>query len=73
MNKEKKLKRTRDSASLGAKTLREIMLKKSKEKTWNSASLRKETLKNRNEDFKSKVLGKEVRSNVLKNYKGVRP
>jgi hypothetical protein len=34
------------------------------EKTWDSASLRKETLKNRKEDFKSKV---------LKNCKGVRP
>jgi hypothetical protein len=32
------------------------MLKNSKEKTWERVSLRKETLKNRKEDFKSKVL-----------------
>jgi hypothetical protein len=30
--------------------------KNAKEKTWDSASLRKETLKNRKEDFGSKVL-----------------
>jgi hypothetical protein len=36
-------------------------------------SLRKETLKNREEDFKSKVLKKDFRSKVLKNCKGVRP
>jgi hypothetical protein len=33
-----------DSASLGAKTLREIMLKKNKEKTWDRPSLRKKVL-----------------------------
>jgi hypothetical protein len=32
------------------------MLKNSQETTWDSESLRKETLKNRKEDFKSKVL-----------------
>jgi hypothetical protein len=36
-------------------------------------SLRKEILKNRKEDFKSKVLRKDFRSKVLKNCKGVRP
>jgi hypothetical protein len=36
-------------------------------------SQRKETLKNRKEDFKSKVLRKDFRSKVLKNYKGIRP
>jgi hypothetical protein len=36
-------------------------------------SLRKESLKNRKEDFKSKVLRKDFRSKVLKNCKGVRP
>jgi hypothetical protein len=45
---------------LRTKTLREIMLKKTRD----SASLRKETLKNRKEDFRSKV---------LKNCKGVKP
>jgi hypothetical protein len=60
----KKLKRTWDNASLGAKTLREIMLNNSQKKTWDRANLRKEILENRREDFKSKV---------LKNYKGVRP
>jgi hypothetical protein len=37
------------SASLRAKTLREI-------KIWNRVSLRQETLKNRKEDFRSEVL-----------------
>jgi hypothetical protein len=36
-------------------------------------SLRKETLKNRKEDFKSKVLREDFRNKVLKNCKGVRP
>jgi hypothetical protein len=36
-------------------------------------SLRKETLKNRKEDFKRKVLRKDFRSKVLRNCKGVRP
>jgi hypothetical protein len=40
-------------------------------------SLRKETLKNRKEDFRSEVLKnrkkKDFRSKVLKNCKGVRP
>jgi hypothetical protein len=49
------------------------MLKKSLEKTWDRASLRKETLKNRKEDFKSKVLRKDYRSKALKNCKTVRP
>jgi hypothetical protein len=30
--------------------------KKAKEKSWDSVSLRKETLKNRKEDFRSKIL-----------------
>jgi hypothetical protein len=59
--------------SLRAKILREVMLKKSEEKTWERASLRKETLKNRKEDFKSKVLRKNFRSKILKNCKGTRP
>jgi hypothetical protein len=33
--------RTWDSASLGVKTLREIMLKKATEKTWDRASIRR--------------------------------
>jgi wobble nucleotide-excising tRNase len=70
-----KQKKTWDSASLGAKTLREIMLKK--EKTPDRASLSKEALKNRKEDFRSEVLKnrkkKDFRSKVLKNFKGVRP
>jgi hypothetical protein len=37
--------------------------KKAKERTWDSARLRKETLKNRKE-FKSKVLRKDFRSKV---------
>jgi hypothetical protein len=36
-------------------------------------SLRKEALKNRKEDFKSKVLRKDFRNKVVKNCKGVRP
>jgi hypothetical protein len=32
------------------------MLKKSLEKTWDRVSVRKETLKNRKKDFRSKVL-----------------
>jgi hypothetical protein len=40
-------------------------------------SLRKETLKNRKEDFRSEILKnrkkKEFRSKVLKNYKDLRP
>jgi hypothetical protein len=36
-------------------------------KTWDSASLRKETLKNRKEDFRSKVLKKDFGSKALKN------
>jgi hypothetical protein len=36
-------------------------------------SLKKETFKNRKEDFKSKVLRKDFRSKVLKNCKRVRP
>jgi hypothetical protein len=36
-------------------------------------SLRKETLKNIKEDFKSKVLRKDFKSKVLKHCKGVRP
>jgi hypothetical protein len=36
-------------------------------------SIRKETSKNRKEDFKSKILRKDFRSKVLKNCKGVRP
>jgi hypothetical protein len=35
------------AASLRAQMLREIMLKNSYEKTWDRASLRKESLKNR--------------------------
>jgi hypothetical protein len=45
-------------------------------KTWDSESLRKETLKNRKEDFSSKSLKnrkEDFRSKVLKNCKGVRP
>jgi hypothetical protein len=46
-------------------------------KTWNRMSLRKETLKNRKEDFRSEILKnrkkKEFRSKVLKNYKDLRP
>jgi hypothetical protein len=42
--------------------------KKGKEKAWDRASLRKETLKIR-KDFKSKVLRKAFRSKVLKNCK----
>jgi hypothetical protein len=53
---KKAKERTWDSASLRAKTLREIMLKKSQEKTRDRARLRKETLKNRTEDFRSKIL-----------------
>jgi hypothetical protein len=34
---------------------------------------RKETLKNRKEEFKSKVLRKDFRSKGLKSSKGVRP
>jgi hypothetical protein len=45
------------------------MLKKSSEKTWDSVSLRIDTLKNR-KDFKTKVLRKDFRSKVLKNCKG---
>jgi hypothetical protein len=44
-----------------------IGFRKAKEKlkrTWDSASLRKETLKNRKEDFRSKVLKIEKRSRV---------
>jgi hypothetical protein len=48
------------------------MQENSKEKTWDSVSLRRETLKNRKEDFKSKVLREDFRSKVLKNWKGVR-
>jgi hypothetical protein len=40
--------------------------KKAKEKTWDSVSLRKETLKNRKVDFRSKVLKKDFRSKALK-------
>jgi hypothetical protein len=51
------------------------MLKK--EKTPDRASLSKEALKNRKEDFRSEVLKnrkkKDFRSKVLKNFKGVRP
>jgi hypothetical protein len=43
------------------------MLKKSQEKTWVRARLKKETLKNRKEDFRSKVLKKGFRSKALKN------
>jgi hypothetical protein len=42
------------------------MLKKSKRKKWDSANLRKETLKNRKEDFRSKILKKDFRSKALK-------
>jgi hypothetical protein len=40
------------------------MLKKTEEKTWDKMSLGKETLKNRKEGFRSKV---------LENCKGVKP
>jgi hypothetical protein len=70
---KKAKERTWDGTDLGAKTFREIMLKNSQEKTWDRASLRKETLKNRKEDFKSKVFRKDSRSKVLKNCRGVRP
>jgi hypothetical protein len=43
---------------------RKAKLKKSQEKIWDRASLRKETLKNRKEYFKRKV---------LKNCKGLSP
>jgi hypothetical protein len=36
-------------------------------KTWDRVSLKKETLKNRKEDFQSKVLKKDFRSKALKN------
>jgi hypothetical protein len=45
-----------DSESLSVKTLREIMLKESEEKTWDRARLRKETLQNRKEYYRSQVL-----------------
>jgi hypothetical protein len=35
-------------------------------KTWDRVSLRKETLKNRKDDFRSKVLKKDFRSKALK-------
>jgi hypothetical protein len=34
-------------------------------------SLRKETLKNKKEEFKSKILREDFRSKILKNCKGV--
>jgi hypothetical protein len=40
---------------------------KAKERTWASASLRKETLKNKKKDFRSKILKKYFRSKTLKN------
>jgi hypothetical protein len=39
---------------------------KEQEKTWDRLSLRKETLKNRKEDFKSKILRKDFRSKIVK-------
>jgi hypothetical protein len=47
---KKAKERTWDNASLGVKTLREIMLQKAKRKH-GTVSLRKESLKNQKEDF----------------------
>jgi hypothetical protein len=62
----------------GFKNVKENMAQcKSGGKTWDRASLRKETLKNRKEDFRSEILKnrkrKTFRGKVLKNCKEVRP
>jgi hypothetical protein len=41
--------------------------KEKPKRTWDRASLRKEILKNRKEDFRSKVLKKDFRRKALKN------